>query len=289
MDGNKEIKALITLLDDTDHEIVNVASDNLLKRGADAIPELEKAWEKTLDLNFQERIENLISNIQFSTTKEKLIYWKNSGAGYILKGAYYLSKFQFPESDFKKLDEKIDEIIDDIWVEINSNLTALEKVKVLNYVIYEIHKFSRNSSNFYSPQNSFINQVMETRKGNPISLAIIYLSVAYKLNLPIYGVNLPKNFILAYKDEFRHYDSENEIDDIIFYINPYNKGAVLGKKEIDYFINQQQLTPEKSYYIPCSNTDIVVRLINNLILSYKRLGFNDKIERLKELLKVLQE
>jgi hypothetical protein len=104
--------------------------------------------------------------------------------------------------------------------------------------------------------------------------------------LPIYGVNLPKNFILAYKDEFRRSDSQDEADDILFYINPYNKGAVLGRREIDYFIQQQKIKTDKSFYIPCSNKDIVIRLISNLILSYEKLGFNDKIERLKELLKV---
>ena len=125
---------------------------------------------------------------------------------------------------------------------------------------------------------------METKRGNPISLAIIYLAVANKLNIPVYGVNLPKNFILAYKDEYRQYDSEDETEDILFYINPYNKGSVLGKREIDYFIQQQKLEAKKEYFVPCTNKDIIVRLINNLILSYRKLQFIDKIEKLNELL-----
>jgi regulator of sirC expression with transglutaminase-like and TPR domain len=288
MVSRNNIKALITLLNDNDSEVINAVSDHLLNSGTDVIPELEKAWENSMDQKLQERLENIIYHIQFNTTKKKLIHWKNTGANDILKGALQLAQFQFPELDLKKYDEKIDLIINDIWIEINKNLTALEKVKVLNYMIYDIHKFSRNSNNFYSPQNSFINQVIETHKGNPISLAVIYLSVAYKLNLPIYGVNLPKNFILAYIDEFNQYNAKNEINNVAFYINPYNKGAVLGKKEIDYFIEQQKLTKERSYYTPCNNTDIIIRLINNLIISYERLGFNDKILKLNELLNILQ-
>jgi regulator of sirC expression with transglutaminase-like and TPR domain len=285
MERNR-IDALIALLDDTDAEVVNTVTDNLLKEGITIIPQLEKAWEAAPDEKTQERLELVIQNIQFETTKENLKAWRNSGADYILEGACYLSQFQFPEISFNKIDQSIELIKDDIWLEINSNLTALEKVKILNYVIFDLHKYARNSNNFYSPQNSLINQVIETKKGNPISLAVIYMSVAYKLNLPIYGVNLPKNFILAYKDEFRHYDAEDETEDILFYINPYNKGAVLGKKEIDYFIKQQQLKPDKSYYLPCKNQEILIRLINNLILSYEKLGFNEKIARLKELLKI---
>jgi regulator of sirC expression with transglutaminase-like and TPR domain len=286
MDSN-EIKALISLLDDTDNEVISVVSSNLMQRGPEAIPELEKAWESTLNELVQERLENVIHNIQFNHTRDNLSRWRKSGAEYILEGAFFVAQYQFPEINFNKIDKEIENIRKDVWLEINNNLTALEKVKILNYIIYEVHKYSKNGSNFYSPQNSYINQVIETKKGNPISLAIIYLSVAHKLGLPIYGVNLPKNFILAYKDEYRFQDSPDEQDDILFYINPFNKGAVLGKREIDYFVAQQDLKPDKSYYIPCSNEDVIIRLINNLILSYERIGFHDKIGKLNELLEVL--
>jgi regulator of sirC expression with transglutaminase-like and TPR domain len=280
------IDALIALLDDTDTEVVNSVTDNLLKQGISIVPQLEKAWETAPDEKIQERLELVIQNIQFQTAKENLKTWCKGDALNLLEGVFYLAQFQFPEISFEKIDQEIEQIKSNIWIEMSTNLTALERVKIINHVIFEIHKFLRNSNNFYSPQNSFINQVLETKKGNPISLAIIYLAVTHKLNLPIYGVNLPKNFILAYKDEYRHYDAEDELEDILFYINPYNKGAILGKKEIDYFIKQQQLKPDKSYYLPCTNQEIVIRLINNLILSYEKLGFNDKIERLKELLKI---
>jgi regulator of sirC expression with transglutaminase-like and TPR domain len=280
----KELKALITLLDDSDDEIVSIASSNLMNQGTAAIPELEKAWETALDETLQERLETVIQNIQFNEARQSLKTWNDSGAENILEGATYLAKFQFPDIKLEIIDKEIDKIKQDVWLELNNNLTALEKIKIINYIIFEIHKFRRNSTNFYSPQNSFINQVLETRRGNPISLAIVYLAVANKLNIPIYGVNLPKNFILAYKDEYRQYDSEDETEDILFYINPYNKGAVLGKREIDYFIQQQKLEAKKEYFLPCTNKDIIIRLINNLILSYKKLQFTDKIEKLNELL-----
>jgi regulator of sirC expression with transglutaminase-like and TPR domain len=285
---NKEILALISLLDDSDHEVINQVTENLIKKGMTIIPDLERAWEESLNEKLQARLENLIQEIQFNNVRENLTHWLKTGAANVLEGAYYIAKFQFPEISFHKIDEQVEQIRKDVWIEINSNLTALEKVKVLNYIIFEMHKFSRNNTDFYSPQNSFINQVLESKKGNPISLSIVYLSVAAKLGLPVYGVNLPKNFILAYKDDNRQSDSGDETADILFYINPYNKGAVLGRREIDYFITQQQLTPHPSFYKPCSNRDIIVRLINNLQLSYERLGYLQKIARLKELLQILE-
>ncbi|MBN2814445.1 MAG: transglutaminase family protein [Bacteroidales bacterium] len=284
----REIMAMISLLDDTDSEVINTVTGNLLKQGPDVIPELERAWEGSPSEKVQTRLENLIQEIQFNGVKNDLHHWVNAGATYILEGAFHIARFQFPEISMGKVNEQIESIRKDVWIEINSNLTALEKVKILNYIIFDLHKFTRNNNDFYAPQNSYINQVIETRKGNPISLAIIYLSVAHKLGLPIYGVNLPKNFILAYKDEFRLHDATDESEDILFYINPYNKGAVLGRREIDYFLSQQQLKPHPSFYVPCSNVDIVVRLINNLLLSFEKLGYTQKITRMKELLRVIE-
>ncbi|MBN1951523.1 MAG: transglutaminase family protein [Bacteroidales bacterium] len=282
----EQIDALISLLDDTDHEVLVAVTDNLLRQGISIVPQLEKAWEQTPDGRLQERLEQVIHDIQFETTRSNLTEWSRNGAVSVLEGACYLAQFQFPELSFSVIDDKIETIKEDIWLEINTRLSAIEKVKMLNYVIFDLHKFTRNTHNFYSPQNSFINQVIETKKGNPISLAIIYMAVAYKLNLPVYGVNLPKNFILAYKDDLRHRDAADETEDILFYINPYNRGAILGKKEIDYFIEQQKLKSDPSFYRSCPNQAVVVRLINNLILAYEKLGFTDKIARLQELMRI---
>lgn len=284
----RELMAMISLLDDNDTEVINTITGNLLQRGPEVIPDLERAWEGTPSEKLQTRLENLIQEIQFNGVKNDLNRWVKTGAEYILEGAFHVARFQFPEINISKLNQEVDSIRKDVWLEINSNLTALEKVKIMNYVIFEMHKFNRNNTDFYAPQNSYINQVFETKKGNPISLSIVYLSVAWKLGLPIYGVNLPKNFILAYKDEYRMHDSTDESEDILFYVNPYNRGAVLGRREIDYFISQQQIKSHPSFYVPCSNIHIIVRLINNLILSYEKQGNEQKMERLKELLSIVE-
>jgi hypothetical protein len=75
----------------------------------------------------------------------------------------------------------------------------------------------------------------------------------------------------------------------LFYINPYNKGTVLGKKEIEYFIEQQKFKSDQSYFLPCTNLDIIKRVVNNLINSYERLGFQDKVIQFKKILKLFPE
>lgn len=281
----QELTTIISLLEDDDSEVLKLVEYELLKKGIQVIPHLEKAWESTPDQKLQERLENLIHHIQFVTAKSNLQKWVEKGAKDLLEGVVYIARFQYPGVCLKDINKVIGSISKDVYLSDNKNLSAVEKVRLLNYVIYELNHFTRNTSNFYSPQNSFINQVLDTRKGNPISLGVIYLAVAQKLNLPIYGVNLPKSFILAYMNEFRHIDSPNVAEDILFYINPYNKGTILSRREIDHFINQQKLKPDTSYYIPCDNKSIIIRMITNLIISFQRLGFNNKVKLLEDIIR----
>jgi regulator of sirC expression with transglutaminase-like and TPR domain len=283
---DKEIQALITLLDDPDKDIFQAISNTLLDKGIEVVPDLERAWENSSEISVQDRIENIIQKIQLNHIHTSLSIWINKGAVDLLEGSFIIAKYQYPDLGFYEILTVIDKIKHDIWLELNDSLTALEKVRVINHIIFDIYKFTGNNSNYYSPQNSYINQVLQSKKGNPITLSIVYTVVAQKLGLPIYGVNLPKNFILAYKDEYHHLYPSG--DEVLFYINPFNKGAILGRKEIDIFLKQQNIEPEDSFYNPCNNEEILQRVILNLIFSYEKLGYEQKIKDLQSLMKIIK-
>ncbi|SFD85158.1 transglutaminase-like domain-containing protein [Thermophagus xiamenensis] len=290
MDTQK-IKALITLLDDPSEEIFNTVENELLKAEVEIVPELEKIWETQTNGVVQYRLENIIHTLQFRDVKKRLAEWKNNNGEDLLTGVWLVAKYQYPELTFEEIDRSIEKLRKDIWLELNEHLTALEKVRVINHILFDVHGFSRNNSNFLSPQNSFICDVLDTRKGNPISLSVIYAEIAQRLGLPIYGVNLPKNYILAYLDEPEQRDRVRLRDDasVLFYINPINKGAVLGRREIEQFIKQQKLENKSSYFIPCSNIDTVKRILNNLLIAYQQAGQVEKFEEVKELMSVFAQ
>ncbi len=281
---NQEVNTLIALLEDNDAEVLKAVRGELFKKGAHVIPELEKAWEKAPNNVLQERLEGIIHHIQFTGAKSKLTEWISSGAKNLLEGATYVAQFQYPGVEYSSIERNIENISRDIYLTESRTLSAIEKVRLLNYVVYDLNRFVRNTANFYSPQNSFINQVIDTRKGNPISLGIIYLAIAQRLELPIYGVNLPKSFILAYMNEFRHYDAPNMADDVLFYINPYNKGTILNRREVTHFISQQKLEPKDVYYTPCDNKSIIIRMITNLVIAYQKIDMPDKVKLLEDIL-----
>lgn len=284
-----DIIPLIKLLDDPDSNIYNVIRSKLLTIGVDIIPELEDAWQGELSELFQSRIEDIIHEVQFNRTKDELANWLADESDNLLKGVYWIATHQFPDLSYEEINIEVEQIKYDVWLELNDNLTALEKVKILNHIIFDIHKFSGNISSYYSPRNSYINQLLEFKKGNSISLSILYLEIASRLDLPIYGINLPENFVLAYADKPSLFSIiEDKDEQMLFYINAFKRGTVFGRKEIDLYVKQKKLKTDKSFYLPCNNVDIVQRLILDLIISYEKLGFIDKVEELHELLKIVK-
>lgn len=285
------IHSLITLLDDPDPEIFNAVSEKIITQGITVVPLLEGAWGSSDSRIFQERLENLIQTIQFNTVANALTQWKDSESNNLLEGAVLVARLQFPDLSLQPIELEIKKLQKDIWLEINSNLTALEKVRVINHVIFTIHKYEPNTSNFFLPGNHLINHVVETKRGGPIMLAILYAEIAQRLGLPISCVNLPKNFVLAYQDRYR-VPAERKGKDpesILFYINPFNNGSVFSRNEIELFLSRQQLEPKPEYFLPCANTTTISQLVFNLIYSLERNGNRSKANEYKKLLQILEK
>ena len=288
---NKDsIQALINLLDDPDEEIIIHVQGKIRSFGKEAIPYLENAWEESeITAIHQQRIEQLTHEIQFNQVKLELELWKKSNELDLIDAWIIISKWQYPGIKETILRTKIDEIRQDVWMEINDQQTAFEKVKIINKIFYQLHHFKGDTKNYHSPLNSYLNTVIETKHGNPLSLSILYSTIAQSLNIPIFGVNLPNHFILAYMDE-------NQVNQLLgnttnygvfFYINAFSDGSIIYENDIRNFLSDLKLPEEKGYFEPCAHSIIIQRLLINLISSYQSLGKADKINELLELKEIL--
>jgi len=284
MINETEVNSLIRLLDDPDQEIYNHVHKKLLSYGSEVINYLENAFGEAFDPIQQERIANLVHEIQFDILKNDLRLWQHSGAFDLLQGILVINRYQYPDLDEQKLINQIEAIKRDIWIQMMNESSPPEQIKLINHVFYSIYGFSGNTTNHLDPQNSYLSQVLETKKGNHSLLAIIYSIIAQKLDIPVYGVNLPQHFILAYMDESRQSEFEGGI---LFYINAFNKGLIFGRRDVDMFLKQLNVKPDKQFYEPCSNTEIIKRVLRNLISAYEHLGSTEKVAELNELLEIL--
>jgi len=269
----KEIKALVSLLDDEDARIITQIEEKILSIGTSIIPVLESEWESNFNPVVQERIEDLIHTLQYKLVTERLRDWYNTEDKDLLTGMWILATYQYPDLELSKLRQDLEQIYYDTWLEFRPDLYPLDQVKVINSVLFSKLKFGANTKNFHSPGNSMINVVLETHKGNPITLCVIYLLVAQKLKLPVYGVNLPNLFILTYKDNNNH-----------FYINAFNRGLIFSKQDMENYINELHLVPQKSFFDPCDSLEIIRRALRNLVMSFEKMGEHAKAEEVKTLL-----
>lgn len=290
MGENNEIQALIQLLDDPDPIVFGHVEEKLKSFGKPVIPVLEHAWEETvLGAEFQIRVEKIIHSIQFDDVIEHLTKWQKEDNNDLLKGLIIISKYQYPDLDEQAIYKKIERLEQEIWLELNNNLTALEQVRILNHILFEVHQFSGNTTNYHDPKNSYINTFLESKKGNPISLSILYMILAQRLSLPIYGVNLPKHFVLAYcgTDNF-FLSGKTDENNVLFYINPFSQGGVFSTKEIEEFLEKMNLEPTDLFTKPCQNIDIIKRVLNNLFFAYQKLGYDEKMMEMEVLQKCLE-
>jgi regulator of sirC expression with transglutaminase-like and TPR domain len=268
-----EIKALVSLLGDSDPEVVAHVEERLASLGESAIPLLEKEWEENFDPGSQKRIENLIHSLQFEQLHQRLVHWFEEGSNDLLEGLWLLATYKYPELDFNRIKDLVQQIYYEAWLEFKPDIEALDQIKILNSVIFNKLKFAPNTDNFHSIDNSMMNVVLENRRGNPISLCCLYLLVAQKMKLPVFGVNLPNLFILTYKGEGKQ-----------FYINVFNKGLIFSRQDIDQYLLNLRLEKNDIFYEPCSHSDIIRRMLRNMMLAYEKAGESERQEEINILL-----
>lgn len=284
--SEKEFKALITLLDDNDNEVYSHVSDKLFSLGVEGIPLLESAWETSENQVIQTRLEDLINKIQFSNVKDRLIKWIDKGGEDLLEGALLVSKFQYPDLDEFKVTQKVESISKNVWIELNPALSPLEEAHVINHVFFQLHGFFGHQTAQLDADLGYLNNLLDSKKGNSLSLSILYLILAQKNDLPIYGVNLPYHFIMAYSrkhltdEELAANDQEKSV---MFYINPLNKGIAFSRSEITHYLEQMKVKTHSKFFSPCNNLEIIKTLIYNQLSCYDQNGNTDKAHQLKEL------
>jgi regulator of sirC expression with transglutaminase-like and TPR domain len=283
----KELKALISLLDEPERQVYEQIRTKIHAYGVDAIPILESAWEASFDPFLQERIEEIIHLIQIDDLYADISGWAQLGSDDLLKGFMLAARYQYPDLNTEKIIKQVGQLVQDVWLELNDKLTALEKIKVVNHILFDIHKFRGNKSNIKSPDNLCMNILLETKKGNALSIGILYIIIARSLKLPVFGVDLPKHFVLAFMDTKNGEQEAAGDAQALFYINPFNRGTLFTHNEIEAYIRQMKIPRSDTYFEPCDNITIMRRVFGELIDLHEALGNTAKAEELKKLFTAL--
>lgn len=265
MHETREINALFHLLDDPDQEVFDTVASKILLFGKEIIPNLEHLWETTIDESIQERIELLIHRVHYQDLQVAVRQWGRSESPELLQGAILAARYQFPDLQSSQIMVEIERIKRNIWLELNNYLTPLEQVNVLNSMIYNYFGLKGEEISYLRKNQFFINQVMESKKGNPLTNGIIFQSLCAMLDLPVYAVNIPRQYILAYFDSFIDFDVPGSEDEarILFFVDPI-QGQIYSHQDVETYLKRVSVPSIPAYYKPQSNQRIIQTLLEEL-------------------------
>ena len=284
----KELHALVSMIDEPDEKVYQSLKEKVLSYEMEAVLVLEQAWMAATDLLVVSRLEDLLDEINFRLVYNDLKNWIETGSVKLHSAMLLINKLENKDLEKSKYQKNLELLYRDAWLEMNDNLTALEKTKVLNHIFFTVHQYNSQPTESENIQNFFISNLFDAKEGNATSMGMLYLSIAQYLKLPVFGVNLPGHLILAFIDD-RHFIKEQvsyKREDVLFYINPFNGGAVFTENEIDLYIKQVKLESKEHYYLPTTNKSIIKRYLQELQKAYQRQDNENKQDSVKRLLKL---
>jgi regulator of sirC expression with transglutaminase-like and TPR domain len=283
METNKEISALFHLIDDPDEEVFNVISEKIVEYGKPIIPNLEHLWETTPDAQTQERIELLIHRLHFRDLTEDLRQWNVSGHHDLMLGALLVSKFQYPDLVTSPVLQEIEKVRRNIWLELNNYLTPLEQINIVTSILYSYYGLKGSEINYKEPNEFLLHKVLETKRGNQVSNGILYLLLCEMLDIPVRGINIPRQFVLAYfKPGYSDENLADPLQKIEFFIDP-TTGHVFTHQDVENYFKRIGVPPVDAYFKPRKNKQV----IQTLLEEFSKCFDNDKeIVKQKELMEL---
>jgi regulator of sirC expression with transglutaminase-like and TPR domain len=153
-------------------------------------------------------------------------------------------------------------------------------IELINEYMFKEQEFKANIHDYQNPLNNFLNIVIEKKIGIPITLSIIYITLAQSVNFILYPVNFPRHFLIKYVlDDANH----NEI-----IIDPFNKGRIMDdyalKNLIDSFFPNQNIPLTKKLVEKANLSQVMIRILNNLKDSFFEIQEFDKLNIANEMI-----
>lgn len=167
------------------------------------------------------------------------------------RAALEIARIEFPDLDDRCVIAQLDHHAFAIAERARDLSDGRSFVAAANEYLFTELGFRGNDEDYYNPHNSCLNRVLETRRGIPITLSVIYIEIARRLSKPASGVGLPGHFIVRYDDA--EYSA---------LIDPYHSGAILDHAKCCELAQVESL--EKGMLEPVDRRHIVVRMLNNL-------------------------
>ena len=191
-------------------------------------------------------------------------------------GAWLLALTQYPEINTEAYRALLDGYAADIRELLEPDAPPKVILTTINQHLFGELGFNGNNLDYYDPENSYLNRVVDRRTGNPINLCLVYLLVARRLQLPITGIGLPGHFVCRFQS------SAEEL-----YVDPFNQGKLLTKADCVQYLVHANFGLRDDYLAPITSRRLLLRVCANLHQIYLHLNLPDETTRLQRYLVAL--
>lgn len=249
---------ILKLLDDDSPVIQKMVRGFLLNHSIDIILN-GFLQDQEMNENSGHLLKNILSDIRFELVEKAFLQLVSHQLEDIdlEQAILILAYWNNPLVNIEQVSRQIDQLAEDISFRLPESGHPLAFVDHLSYYLFKKFGFRGNEEDYYHPDNSFLDKVLENRKGIPISLSILTMLVAARLNIVVSGIPMPAHFIVKFEDES---------DGI--YFDPYFSGKIYSREECVAYLEQTRKTPVDEVLAGCSNFDIILRMMRNIHLVY---------------------
>ncbi|TVQ72739.1 MAG: hypothetical protein EA363_04180 [Balneolaceae bacterium] len=274
--SREEVRALLSLMDDPDPFVREKVEERLSDLDENSVPVLDECREKVDDPELRMRLTELIHDLTFSSFEQEFLEFLEGGVDSpadLERGQLLLCRLDNPTLRTDLYRRQLDKMAARLGPSIHAGLSAGEQLQTFVSFFFEKEYFKGAESDYMNPDNSFLHKVLQRRRGIPISLSMVMLFVARRLELPVYGVNMPMHFLLKY-------ESGNQST----LIDPFNRGRVISIDQCSYFLRNHGIEPLPKHFERAPEREILARSVRNLVFSFEKENKPERVAELKRLL-----
>jgi len=252
--------ALVQLLADDDPEIFQQIHETILSQGPKA-----RSWLRPHSLSRDPRIRRRVRSLldKFDADEADNVFLSfclTQGAQLnIEQGLFLLARSTYPNINLEGYRAVVDGFAEEVRNRVVDLSSPHRLLGTLNRLLFIQLGFQGNNRDYYDPENSYLNRVLDRRTGNPLTLSAIYLSVCRRLELPVAGVALPGHFLCRFQN------AAHEI-----YVDPFNGGRFLTRTDCVHHLVKSNCSPQDDYLGPVNPRRMLLRAVNNLHQIYQQ-------------------
>jgi regulator of sirC expression with transglutaminase-like and TPR domain len=269
-----ERTALVNLLTDEDPVIYRMVRGKILSCGPE-VGEWLRPHVLSPDPVLRRRSREILRHFDRQSADTRfLVFCLKHGEEFDLEeGAWLLARTEHPDINIEAYRALLDSYADELRARIDFQAGGRRILTTINEFLVKGLGFTGNEENYYDPDNSYLNCVIDRRTGNPIGLCLLYLVVARRLRLPMAGIALPGHFICRYQS------SADEI-----YLDAFNRGKLLTKAHCIQYLLHGSHGLREEFLAPASARRMLTRICSNLHQIYRQLERAEEATRLQRYL-----